>query len=67
MISKIDRTDRRILGHLQKNGRLSNAELSVLMNVSPATCDRRTQRLFEEGYIDAVRAHISRKKAERGA
>lgn len=55
------------MDHLQNNERLRNAELSVLVNVSPATCHRRTQRLFEEGYIDAVRAHISPQKVERGA
>ncbi len=67
MNSNIVRTDRRILGHLQRNGRLSNAGLAALVNVSPATCHRRTQRLFGEGYIDLVRAHICPQKVERGA
>ena len=29
------------------------------MNVSPATCHRRTQRLFDQGYITGVRAEIA--------
>ena len=37
------------------------------MNVSPATCHRRTQRLFDEGYIRSVRAEIAPDKVDRGA
>lgn len=67
MGSDIDRIDRKILTHLQRNGRLTNAELAGLVNVSPATCHRRTQRLFDEGYINTVRAHIDPHKVDRGA
>ena len=54
----LDRVDRRILQLLQKDGRMSNAELAAAVHVSPATCHRRTQRLFEEGYIRSVRAQV---------
>jgi Lrp/AsnC family leucine-responsive transcriptional regulator len=54
----LDRTDIRILRALQAEGRLTNAELATRVNVSPATCHRRTQRLFEEGFITGVRAEI---------
>ena len=64
---RLDRIDRSILKHLQNNGRLTNAELAGLVNVSPATCHRRTQRLFESGYIRSVRAEIMAQKVERGA
>jgi len=67
MFVDIDRIDRKILAHLQRNGRLTNAELAGLVNVSPATCHRRTQRLFDEGYIETVRAHIDPHKVGRGA
>jgi Lrp/AsnC family leucine-responsive transcriptional regulator len=67
MSLEIDRVDRRILGHLQENGRLTNAELAEKVHVSPATCHRRTQRLLEDGYIEAVRAHVAPQKVERGA
>lgn len=63
----IDRIDRKILKHLQENGRLTNAELAALVNVSPATCHRRTQRLFDEDVIETVRAQISPQKVDRGA
>jgi Lrp/AsnC family leucine-responsive transcriptional regulator len=62
----LDRVDRRILRLLQDNGRLTNAELAQKINVSPATCHRRTQRLFDEGYVSAVRAEIAPHRVERG-
>ncbi|HEX8047096.1 Lrp/AsnC family transcriptional regulator [Rhizobium sp.] len=67
MTSELDRIDLKMLRLLQKNGRLSNAELAQLVDVSPATCHRRTQRLFEEGYIKTVRAMIEPQKVGRGA
>ena len=57
--TSIDRIDVKILRELQADGRLTNAELAVRVSVSPATCHRRTQRLFEEGMITAVRAEIA--------
>ncbi len=51
MTGQLDRIDLKMLRLLQGNGRLSNAELAQLVDVSPATCHRRTQRLFEDGYI----------------
>jgi Lrp/AsnC family leucine-responsive transcriptional regulator len=63
----LDRIDLRILRLLQRNGRLSNAEVAKQAHVSPATCHRRTQRLFEEGYVRAVRAEVAPARVERGA
>src|SRR5690348_16602922 len=54
----LDRIDINILRALQADGRLTNAELATRVNVSPATCHRRTQRLFDEGFISGVRAEI---------
>ncbi|CAN7637352.1 Lrp/AsnC ligand binding domain-containing protein [Pararhizobium sp. LjRoot255] len=67
MASELDRIDLKMLRLLQKNGRLSNAELAQLVDVSAATCHRRTQRLFEEGYIKSVRAMVEPQKVDRGA
>ena len=47
----LDATDRRILTALQKSGRMSNAELSDVANLSPSACHRRVARLEAEGYI----------------
>jgi Lrp/AsnC family leucine-responsive transcriptional regulator len=55
---ELDRIDRNILRALQRDGRLANADLARLVNVSPATCHRRTQRLLDDGFIAAVRAQI---------
>ena len=57
--SGLDRIDLKILRELQADGRLTNAELAVRVNVSAATCHRRTQRLFDEGHITGVRAEIA--------
>jgi Lrp/AsnC family transcriptional regulator, leucine-responsive regulatory protein len=65
--SELDRIDRRILKHLQRDGRMTNAELAKTVNVSAATCHRRTQRLFDEGYLRGVRAEIAPRKVNRGA
>lgn len=54
----LDRIDRRILRLLQADGRLTNAELAKRVNVSAATCHRRTQRLFDEGLVRTVRAVV---------
>ena len=48
---KIDDTDRRILNVLQKQGRISNADLAERVNLSASACHRRVQRLEDEGWI----------------
>lgn len=55
----LDRIDVKILRALHAQGRLTNAELAARVNVSPATCHRRTQRLFDEGFITGVRADVA--------
>ncbi len=47
----LDSIDRKLLAALQKQGRMSNAELSEQVNLSPSACHRRVQRLEAEGYI----------------
>jgi Lrp/AsnC family transcriptional regulator, leucine-responsive regulatory protein len=64
---ELDRVDRRILQRLQQDGRMANAELAEAVNVSPATCHRRTRRLFDEGYVLSVRAEIAPQRVGRGA
>lgn len=63
----LDRTDRKILKLLQSEGRLSNADLAERVNVSPATCHRRTQRLFDQGFIGSVRAMVNPDQVDRAA
>jgi Lrp/AsnC family leucine-responsive transcriptional regulator len=66
MSAELDRIDLKMLRLLQRDGRLSNAELAKSVAVSPATCHRRTQRLFDEGYVSQVRAVVAPPKVDRG-
>ncbi|RZI39204.1 winged helix-turn-helix transcriptional regulator, partial [Herbaspirillum sp. HC18] len=66
MSTRLDRIDLKMLRFLQNNGRLSNAELAETVAISPATCHRRTQRLFEDGFIATVRAMVAPKKVAKG-
>jgi Lrp/AsnC family transcriptional regulator, leucine-responsive regulatory protein len=65
MNMEIDATDRRILNALQRQGRMSNADLSEAVNLSPSACHRRVQRLEAEGYIDAYVALLNARKLGR--
>ena len=49
---KLDRTDRRILEHMQRNGRISNLDLADAVGLSPTPCSRRVKRLEASGIID---------------
>jgi Lrp/AsnC family transcriptional regulator, leucine-responsive regulatory protein len=62
---ELDPVDVRILGLLQRDGRLTNADIAKKVSVSPATCHRRVQRLFDEGYVRAVRAEVAPDRVER--
>ena len=47
----IDRIDRRILEHLQRDGRLANQELAARVSLSPSPCLRRVRSLEKQGVI----------------
>ncbi len=61
----IDDTDRRILRVLQKDGRISNADLSERVNLSASACHRRVRRLEEAGYIDGYVALVNPRRVGR--
>jgi Lrp/AsnC family leucine-responsive transcriptional regulator len=48
----MDRIDRRILGELQEDGRMTNAQLAERVHLSPSACLRRVRRLEDEGVIE---------------
>ncbi len=64
---EFDTTDCRILTALQKSGRMSNAELSERVNLSPSACHRRVQRLEAEGVIANYVALLDPRKLDRPA
>lgn len=64
-IQELDSIDRRILVALQKRGRMSNAELSEKINLSPSACHRRVQRLEQDGFIKDYVALLNPRKLGR--
>jgi len=50
---------------LQKQGRITNAELSERVNLSPSACHRRVQRLEEEGFIGSYVALLNARRLGR--
>ena len=55
---RLDRTDRQMLGILQREGRITNAELAERVHLSPAPCLRRMQRLEQAGVIAGYGARV---------
>ena len=62
----LDRYDVAILGQLQQDARLSNAELATRIGLSPAPTWRRVKWLETQGYITGYRAELDRRKLGLG-
>ncbi len=58
MPAELDRIDLNILRILQKQGRISNVELSQLVSLSPAPCLTRVKKLEQQGLIKSYRAEL---------
>lgn len=58
----MNRYDRRILEILQKEGRISNQDLSERIGLSQSPCLRRVRALEESGLIDGYRAFVDARK-----
>ncbi|TKW67293.1 MAG: Lrp/AsnC family transcriptional regulator [Paracoccus denitrificans] len=58
----VDATDRRILRIIQKDGRITNADLALQVNLSASACHRRLQRLEQMGAIRGYAALLDRRK-----
>lgn len=58
---ELDAIDRSILKELQRNGRISNAELAQRVGLSPSACSRRHDILEREGVISGYHARLSHK------
>lgn len=61
----LDPTDRRILETLQRQGRITNAELADRISLSASACHRRVQRLEEDGYISGYVALLDPRRLGR--
>jgi Lrp/AsnC family leucine-responsive transcriptional regulator len=64
---QLDDMDRRILRVLQRQGRVTNAELADMVNLSPSACHRRVQRLEAGGIIADYVALLDFKRIGRPA
>ena len=59
----LDKFDRAILRHLQRDGRMSNVDLSGAVSLSESACLRRVRALEELGLIDRYVAILDQKHA----
>lgn len=64
-MDQLDAIDRRILALLQRDGRISNADLSAKVNLSASACHRRVRRLEDDGFIRDYVALLDRRKVGR--
>jgi Lrp/AsnC family leucine-responsive transcriptional regulator len=58
---ELDAIDRHILSALQRNSRLSNAELAKTVGLSPSPCLRRVRRMEEAGFILGYHSILDRR------
>jgi len=56
---KLDKTDRKILDILQRRAKITNAQLSKEINLSPAPTLERVKKLENSGYIQSYHAKLN--------
>ena len=59
----IDKFDRAILKHLQRDGRITNVQLASAVNLSESACLRRVRSLEDDGLIEGYVALLNQKHA----
>ena len=62
MVNQLDSIDKKILRILQKNGRITNLQLSKEIDLSPAPTLERVRKLEKAEYIDGYEARINHEK-----
>lgn len=55
---QLDKTDIKILRHLQHNAQISNLELAERVNLSPTPCARRVKQMEDAGIINQYLAKL---------
>ncbi len=63
---KLDKIDRNILDILQKNAKITNAQLSKEVGLSPAPTLERVKKLEQSGVIDSYHAKLNTAKVGLG-
>jgi Lrp/AsnC family transcriptional regulator, leucine-responsive regulatory protein len=65
-IDKLDTIDHNLLEILQSNGKITNAQLSKEIGLSPAPTLERVKKLEQQGIIQSYHAQIDREKVGLG-
>lgn len=65
-VQKFDQIDRKILEILQKDGKITNSQLSKEVGLSPAPTLERVKKLEQSGIIKNYHAQLSREKIGLG-
>lgn len=63
---KLDQIDRKVLDILQANAKITNAQLSKEIGLSPAPTLERVKKLEQHGIIQSYHAHLDREKVGLG-
>ncbi|OTG91855.1 Lrp/AsnC family transcriptional regulator [Acinetobacter sp. ANC 3813] len=62
----MDQIDKKILGEIQRNGKLQNVELAQMVGLSPSPCLRRVKQLEDDGIIEKYVALLNPHKVNLG-
>ena len=65
MLDDLDAIDRRLLELLQKDGRISNADLARAVKMAPSAVFERVRRLERDGVIRGYGAHLDPRAIDR--
>ncbi|MFA6266804.1 MAG: Lrp/AsnC ligand binding domain-containing protein [Pseudolabrys sp.] len=65
-MSDIDKTDRRLLAELQRDGRIAIVALAEKLGLSPTATTERLRRLTRDGFILGYSARLNPEKLDRG-
>ncbi|MBL6902034.1 MAG: Lrp/AsnC ligand binding domain-containing protein [Luminiphilus sp.] len=65
-MTTLSKTDRKILGLLQRDGRMSVAEIGRQVGLTPTPCADRIKRLESQGIITGYHARLAPHKLEAG-
>ncbi|KQR15896.1 AsnC family transcriptional regulator [Cellulomonas sp. Leaf334] len=63
---ELDDVDRRLLGELERDGRISNKDLAALAGIAPSTCHARVRALRESGVLRGFHAQVDPEAVGRG-
>jgi Lrp/AsnC family leucine-responsive transcriptional regulator len=63
---KLDPIDRKILSILQDNGKITNAQLSIEVGLSPAPTLERVKKLEKNGIIESYHANLNKQEIGLG-